>query len=240
MGLSYEQYRDVFFSPSISLYHDNLETDSTASASRKKQEGDYIDAEFSYGLTLNTLDSNYQPTEGIKSSFYQTLPIVTDDGIVTNSYRIAKFQPLTDDMIFSVRFLATAVNSITDDDVRMTKRAYLPENRLRGFASGKIGPKDSGDFIGGNYASALNFNTTLPKLLSDLQDLDFNFFIDAANVWGVDYDSSLDNSKIRSSTGLSVDWHTPIGPLSFSFALPLSKADTDSTETFRFNIGTSF
>ena len=240
MGLTYEQYKDVFFSPSISLYHDNLETDSTASSSRKKQAGDYVDAEFSYGLTLNTLDSNFQPTEGIKSSFYQTLPIVTDDGIVTNSYRLAKFQQLTDDMIFSVRFLATAVNSITNDDVRITKRAYLPENRLRGFASGKVGPKDSGDFIGGNYASALNFNTTLPKLLSDLQDLDFNLFLDAANVWGVDYDSSLDNSKIRSSTGLSVDWHTPIGPLSFSFAVPLSKADTDSTETFRFNIGTSF
>jgi len=230
----------VFFSPSLSLYHDNLETDSSASASRKKQEGDYVDAEFSYGLSLNKLDSNFQPKEGFLSAFNQTLPILTDDGIITNSYRMAKFIPIQDDMIFSVRFLATAVNSITDDDVRLTKRAYIPQSRLRGFEAGKVGPTDSGDFIGGNYASALNFNTTLPKLLTDLQNVDFNLFLDAANVWGVDYDSSLDNSKIRSSTGLAVDWLTPIGPLSFSFALPITKADTDSTESFRFDIGTSF
>ena len=240
IGLEYEQYKDVFFSPSLSLYHDNLETDSSASASRKKQEGDYVDAEFSYGLSLNKLDSNFQPKEGFLSAFNQTLPILTDDGIITNSYRMAKFIPIQDDMIFSVRFLATAVNSITDDDVRLTKRAYIPQSRLRGFEAGKVGPTDSGDFIGGNYASALNFNTTLPKLLTDLQNVDFNLFLDAANVWGVDYDSSLDNSKIRSSTGLAVDWLTPIGPLSFSFALPITKADTDSTESFRFDIGTSF
>ena len=240
VGLEYEQYKDVFFSPTLSLYHDNLETDSSASASRKKQEGDYVDAEFSYGLSLNRLDSNFQPREGFLSQFNQTLPILTDDGIITNSYRMAKFIPIQDDMIFSVRFLATAVNSISDDDVRLTKRAYIPQGRLRGFEAGKIGPTDSGDFIGGNYASALNFNTTLPKLLTDLQNVDFNLFFDAANVWGVDYDSSLDNNKIRSSTGLAVDWLTPIGPLSFSFALPITKADSDSTESFRFDIGTSF
>ena len=240
IGLNYEQYKDVFFSPTISLYHDNLETDASASASRKRQEGDYVDAEFSYGLTLNRLDSNFQPREGFQSSFNQTLPIVTDDGIITNSYRMAKFIPMDNDTILSVRFLATAVNSITDDDVRLTKRAYIPQNRLRGFEAGKIGPTDSGDYIGGNYASALNFNASLPQLLSDFQNLDFNLFLDTANVWGVDYDSSLDNSKIRSSTGLAVDWLTPIGPLSFSFAIPLTKADSDSTEGFRFDIGTSF
>ena len=100
--------------------------------------------------------------------------------------------------------------------------------------------KDGVEYIGGNYGTALNFNSTLPNILSGFENIDLSIFLDAANIWEVDYDSSLDSSKIRSSTGLSVDWHTPIGPLSFSFAVPLSKADTDSTETFRFNIGTSF
>jgi outer membrane protein insertion porin family len=78
---------------------------------------------------------------------------------------------------------------------------------------GKIGPKDNLDFIGGNYASAASFSTTLPTLLPELEEsIDFNIFFDAGNLWGVDYDSSLDNSKIRSSTGLSIDWLTPIGP----------------------------
>ena len=64
--------------------------------------------------------------------------------------------------------------------------------------------------------------------------------MDSANLWGVDYDSSLDSSKIRSSTGLAVDWFTPIGPLSFSFAKPITKASSDETENFRFQIGTTF
>ena len=67
------------------------------------------------------------------------------------------------------------------------------------------------------------------------------FFFDAANVWGVDYDSSIDeNSKIRSSTGVALDWFTPIGPLSLSYAIPITKNSTDTTENFRFNIGTTF
>ena len=64
---------------------------------------------------------------------------------------------------------------------------------------------------------------------------------DAANVWGVDYDSSInDSNKIRSSVGVGLDWLTPVGPLSFSLATPLTKADTDIEETFRFNLGTTF
>ena len=47
-------------------------------------------------------------------------------------------------------------------------------------------------------------------------------------------------NKIRSSIGIGIDWMTPIGPLNFSLAQPLSKADSDITETFRFNLGTTF
>jgi outer membrane protein insertion porin family len=77
--------------------------------------------------------------------------------------------------------------------------------------------------------------------LENLDNLDFLIFIDAANNWGVDYDSSIDDSsKIRSSLGIGVDWFTPIGPLNFSLSQILSKNSTDETETFRFNLGTTF
>ena len=143
-------------------------------------------------------------------------------------------------MIFALNFHSKAINSIRDEDVRLSKRLYLPSRRLRGFESGKIGPKDGSDFIGGNYVSSLNLSTTLPEFLKDLENVDFKFFYDLGNVWGVDYNSALDNNKIRSSTGLSIDWYTPIGPLSFSLAQPITKADTDITESFRFDIGTTF
>ena len=81
----------------------------------------------------------------------------------------------------------------------------------------------------------------MPNILTDVQNLDVSLFYDMANVWGVDYDSSVDdNSKIRSSTGVALDWFTPIGPLSLSYTIPLTKTSTDVTENVRFNIGTTF
>jgi len=100
---------------------------------------------------------------------------------------------------------------------------------------------DNNDFIGGNYASSINFDTTLPMLLPSLETIDFKYFIDVGNVWGVDYSKDIDESnEIRSSTGLAVDWFTPIGPLNFSLAQNLSKAKTDKTDFFQFNLGTTF
>ena len=101
-------------------------------------------------------------------------------------------------------------------------------------------PFDGTDYIGGNFGSALNISSTLPGLLTEAQDLDFSLFLDAANIWGVDYDSALDKNGIRSSVGIGIDWLTPVGPLTFSFAQPITKEPTDIEETFRFNIGTSF
>ena len=88
--------------------------------------------------------------------------------------------------------------------------------------------------------ASFNAASELP-IFESLETIDFNIFYDAANVWGVDYSSTInDSSALRSSMGLGIDWYTPIGPLSFSFAQPLSKKETDKTETFRFNLGTTF
>ena len=71
------------------------------------------------------------------------------------------------------------------------KELFIPSKRLRGFERGKVGPKDGNDFIGGNYASTINFSSTIPQIFQNSQNIDFLFFFDAANVWGVDYDSSI-------------------------------------------------
>ena len=112
---------------------------------------------------------------------------------------------------------------------------------MRGFERGKVGPKDGNDFIGGNYVATINASTTLPVLFENSESLDALLFLDIANIWGVDYDSSIDESdKIRSSVGIAIDWFSAIGPINFSLTETISKADTDITESFRFNIGTTF
>ena len=194
---------------------------------------------FSYSLTTNKLDQDFQPTNGYKASFSQKLPIYSDDNSVENTLKASKYHSVNDNLILSAKFFFKAVNSF-DDDVRVSKRVYIPGSRLRGFESGKIGPKDGTQFVGGNYGSAINLNTSVPNLFTEFENLDFSLFVDVANLWHVDYDSSLDSNQLRSSTGLSANWFTPIGPLSFSYAVPLSDASGDKTESFRFQIGTSF
>lgn len=241
IGTVFEQYEDIYFSPSISNYLETLKTSSVASDAKKKQKGDYFDSSFNYGLSLNKLNQNFQPSSGFKSTFFQSLPIYSDDYSIENKYDFVKYYSPNENAILSFRFLAQSINSLTGDDVRISKRIYIPSKRLKGFEFGKIGPKDGNDYIGGNYATALNFATTLPGIFKDLETIDFSFFVDAGNVWGIDYSDTInDNSKIRTSSGLAVDWLTPIGPLSFSFAKPITKADTDRTENFRFDIGTTF
>jgi outer membrane protein insertion porin family len=81
----------------------------------------------------------------------------------------------------------------------------------------------------------------MPGFLADNQNVDFLLFFDAANIWGVDYSSTLeDTNEIRSSTGVAIDWLSPVGPMNFSLSLPITKAETDKTESFRFNLGTTF
>ena len=86
-----------------------------------------------------------------------------------------------------------------------------------------------------------NIEANLPKLLADSTKTDVGLFLDFGNVWGVDYDSTIDeSSKIRSSTGIAANWMSPLGPMSFVFSTNISKASTDETESFNFNLGTTF
>ena len=240
MGTSFEQYEDIFLRPEISLAYEKLETTSNASAALKKQEDNYFDVYLNYSVDYDRRDNKYRASEGFINSFYQELPILSNNYEIVNAFETAKYKKFSD-TVTKFGFFVKSVNTLSDEDVRISKRLYMPSKKLRGFESGKIGPVEKNDFIGGNYMTSLNFNATLPNLLPTFQNTDISFFIDAANVWGVDYNSSIDDgSTIRSSTGLAIDIFTPIGPLNFSLATPITKSSTDKTETFRFNLGTTF
>jgi len=239
IGTGFEQYSDLFVNLDISAYYEKLETSSSASAHKKKQEGDYLENLLSYGLTLNKLDQNFQPTDGYNINFQQVLPIYSDDLSIDNTINLSKYHSVSDNLILSGKWFFKSVNSI-DDDVRVSRRVYIPSSKLRGFETGKFGPKDGDEYVGGNFGSALNLNSTLPNVFSGYENIDVSLFLDAATLREVDYDSSLESSKIRSATGISVNWFTVIGPLSFSYAIPLSSEPSDKKESFRFRIGTSF
>jgi len=238
---SFEQYKNVFADLGLSASYDDLQTDNTASANLKKQAGTFTEIAGQYGFSFDSRDRVFNPTKGSIIKLNQSLPLIADKPYIQNTFSGSFYKLMSEDFVWATKFYLNTIDGLDNEDVRLSKRVSLSSKRLRGFERNKIGPKDGDDYIGGNYAAAVNFETNLPNLLPEKTNVDVSFFLDFGNVWGVDFDSSLDDSnKIRSSTGLAANWLSPIGPLSFTLSQNLSKANTDETESFNFNLGTTF
>ena len=241
LGTSFEYYEDFNFGLSTSNFFEKIETNSTASASQKKQTGNYFDSFLKFDFSLDKRNQKFRPSDGYYSNYDISLPVISDNNTLTNKYNYKIYSELYENNITSASLYLSSASSLTNDDIKLTERLFIPSSRLRGFEKGKIGPKDGTDFIGGNYLTAINIQSTLPILFENSQSFDSVIFFDVANVWGVDYNSSIDDgSKIRSSIGVGLDWLTPVGPLSFSLSQAITKQSTDIEETFRFNLGTTF
>ena len=240
-GTSFEYQDDVIIGIGQDSFYEKIDTNSSASTRQKAQAGNYWDTFLNVDLDYDKRNQKYKTSDGFRSFYAVNLPVISENNSLTNTYIFSFFEELYQDNVTKLSFYAKSSTSLTNDDIKLSERIFLPGHRLRGFVSGGVGPKDGNDFIGGNYASSVNIQTSIPQLLPNIQNMDVSMFLDAGNVWGVDYDSSLsDTNKIRSSIGIGVDWFTLVGPLSVSFSHPISKVDTDRTETFKFNLGTTF
>lgn len=127
--------------------------------------------------------------------------------------------------------------------IKVWDEGYLPINQriylggirsLRGFESRTVSPKNEwGDEVGGTIAFANSVELSFP--LIDRIKLRGSVFFD----YGMIGNKNLDEIQ-RMSTGLGIEWITPIGPLQLVFAKPLNDKKGDDTNTFEFNLGTRF
>ena len=242
LGTSFEQFENLYFSPTFSIANEDLTTTANASANYKKQEGSYFDMLLNYSLSYSDLNSRYRPTNGYISTLVQELPLISDGSTILNGYQLTNYRELFNEAVLTVGLYTRAVTSLkSNSDVRVSKRLFLPAQKLRGFEVGKVGPKDGNDYVGGNYMASFNASSTLPFLFPTFDNVNFSVFFDAANIWHVDYSKNVDQgNSIRSATGIAIDLISPVGPLSFSLSQPITQADGDATESFRFNLGTTF
>jgi len=241
IGTSYEFYDDFYLGISTSTFAEKIKTDSTASARQQSQAGNYLDTFLKANFDLDKRNQKFKTSDGFRSFYSVDLPLISDTNTLTNTYSYRIYKELFDENISSLSIVLKGASSISGDNIKLSERLTIPYSRLRGFESGKVGPKDGADFVGGNYLATINLQSNIPFLFENSQNLDTVFFFDAANIWGVDYDSSIDDSnKIRSSVGIGIDWLTAVGPLNFSLSEVITKNDTDVEETFRFNLGTTF
>ena len=241
LGSNFEYLDDLILGLGTSTFYEKIETDSSASTRQKTQSGDYWDTFIKINFDYDKRNQKFKTTKGFRSYYNIDLPVISDTNTLTNSYDYKYYTDLFEDNVTSASIFFKTANSLSGDDIKLSERLFVPSRKLRGFEGGKVGPKDGEDFVGGNYVSSININTSIPQLFPNAQSFDFVFFLDAASIWGVDYDSSIDSDlSIRSSLGFGIDWLTVVGPLNFSIAQPITKENGDITETFRFNLGTTF
>lgn len=110
---------------------------------------------------------------------------------------------------------------------------------FKGFDYKGIGPYDGNVYLGGNefFTSTIGYGSSF--IFDEKDNINIKFFLTTGSIWNSDYTNSSD-IDLRASLGTSLDFITPIGPLSFSYAEPIEKNNSDKTRSFNFSIGTSF
>jgi outer membrane protein insertion porin family len=239
----YEIYEDIFFRPNLGVQFDKLEVTGSASSLLRSRQGDFVTTSLGYNFSYDQRDSKFSPTSGSIIYFDQNIATFFSDIPTVQTGVGATFYK----ELFSEKFIGSAkaklanVVAFNDKDVKLSDRIFASASDIRGFEQRGLGPVDSGDHIGGNNLATLSLKSTFPNPIPENLRATTFLFLDMGNVWGADYSSLIsDSSKLRTSTGIALDLMSPIGPLSFTYSIPLSKVSTDKEQNFLFNIGSSF
>ena len=134
------------------------------------------------------------------------------------------------------------MNGYNDKYAPLSSNFKLGGNELRGFKSGKIGPRTGNSFTGGQYYYLTSLETNIDFNL-DAFDITSTLFLDVGSVWGLEnpaYSSITDDHKVRSSIGVNFNWDSAIGPINIVYANILESEATDTTDNIYFDIGYNF
>jgi outer membrane protein insertion porin family len=111
-------------------------------------------------------------------------------------------------------------------------------NSVRGYDTASLGPQDPfGNALGGRRKIVGNLELFYPILKGDKQ-VRASVFADAGQIWANGSQSQFES--FRYSAGVGVAWNSPIGPLKFSYAIPLNVHEGDREQRFQFQAGTAF
>ena len=203
------------------------------------------------GWARDTRNDFYAPTAGMFNRISAEVALPGSDlEYYKLSYDFSKFWPINRALVVETR---TSIGY--GDSYGNTGNAGLPffENfyaggpgSLRGFEQNTLGPVSSLDFgsnsnfrqsLGGAFKAIGSVETYFPSLF-DSRGIRISAFLDFGNVWR--NTREFGSGDIRASTGIALQWQSPMGPISISWASPFRSEDTDRTENLQFTFGGQF
>jgi len=222
-----------------------------------------------YTVSYNSLDNNKLPTSGLYTELRQDFAGVGGDvDFIRTSVEARNYYELVSDVVGVFKVQAGAIAPWGGQQLRMLDQFQMGPNLVRGFAPAGIGPRDltigtTNDALGGSlyWGASFEAQTPLYFLPKDI-GIKVAAFADAGNLWdyqgptswnvtGETLTAGLDSASfIRSSVGVGLLWDSPLGPLRFDLAYPITKYCAtpapgftqvcDRTQIFRFSGGTKF
>ncbi|MDA1320175.1 MAG: BamA/TamA family outer membrane protein, partial [Proteobacteria bacterium] len=219
---------------------------STTATSISGDDGGKIISEVGYTLSQDKRDNRFDPREGhywrLNNSFSG---LGGDVQYVKTTARGQYFIPFA----FKRAVLGfdgkIGVVDGLGENVSRSNRFVIGGRDIRGFESDGIGPRDTGDdsAVGGNqyYSGSINLVSDL-GLDPDLS-VRWTVFYDFGSLWGVDDTTGVtgaDDNSMRSTFGYGFFWDTAIGPLTFSWTVPITEESYDKTQSFQFSFGGRF
>ena len=214
---------------------------NTTSSAINDNIGNFENYKFNLSMRYDSTNNYFYPTDGHSNRINL---ILSPDGISDNSfYKISLsnnnyFQlPKSQNYFFLNNNYGYAKSF--DSKLKTIDAFGLGGLNFKGFDYKGIGPYDGKIYLGGNeyFTSTLGYGSSF--IFDDKDNINIKFFLTTGSIWDSDYASSSD-LVLRKSIGTSLDFITPIGPLSFSYAEPIKKKNTDKTRSFNFTLGTSF
>ena len=245
---------------------DIFNVSNNASLAVKESAGTSNVSSVGYTVAYDTRNLPQSPTSGIFASFSQDLAGVGGDVNYIRSVADARgYYPITNKLTLVGRVQGGNIEGWGGDDVRMTDLFFKGGETIRGFKRAGIGPRDacedpvtgervhpcSKDALGGKVYWATTAELRFPfPFIPDNLGMQGAVFVDAGSLFdpsdfalnAVAREGSFifDSSQVRLSSGFSIIWQSPLGPLRADIAQALLKADFDKTEIFRFGASTNF
>ena len=241
--LAFPLSEDGRLSLSVSLSEDELENNLFTSNINRSY--DYSKYEIGYYYSIDKRDDAIDPTEGWNLGFGQDLAGPSGDVTFIRTSAVANYYyEITEGWVFHGRASAGFIDDYEDDTVFYGDRFFRGGSSFRGFDRSGVGPRQisTGYAVGANKYIIGTTEVSVPLGIPKDVGIKANLFVDFGAVG--DTDETLndieDDFAFRATSGLSISWKSPFGPVRFDFATALKKEDYDKAKSFRFSVGTRF